>query len=65
MRFLVVLPFLMMAGCATDASFARDHQTCRDRGLTEGTAQYTNCVGEVSDERWRRWSKSTRIDMSH
>ena len=60
MRYLAVLPFLILAGCATDVSNANDQQICRERGISEGTARYQNFVRQVSHERLLRWDIAGR-----
>ena len=64
MRFLIVLPVLLITSCAASISDA-DHKTCRDRGLAEGTQKYAACVEQASQARLDHWERTNRVDMSH
>lgn len=64
MRFLIILPILLMASCNSDLSTDGEKQACRDGGTAEGSQMYKNCIERASNRRARFLERDTSQDLS-
>lgn len=59
MKYISLFAVMVLAACSTTLD-EQNHQLCEQRGLSEGTAAFSNCLRKLERRQWEQMRATER-----